>query len=199
MPLLHRQPGSHCVLVVRINTIFLCSALRFCCRDMVSLQDFQQYLALHDRVDDASTDLGTIQCGTMEQRAVWEERRACWRQGRYPRPGTAESTMAALRAAHAQTLLCRVPECRSLVDLQSARRGAHAAGRRSFQPGDGCANRCCSAKHWRGRFRQQQSKMAAALKDGSRTLVLWPESTEGRVELWVAPAALAASVAEAVE
>ena len=29
MPLLFRQPGSHCVLVVRINTIFLCSALRF--------------------------------------------------------------------------------------------------------------------------------------------------------------------------
>jgi len=165
---------------------------------MAEQQVHQEYLALHDRVDDADTDLDTIQCGTLEQRAVWAARRACFWYGRYPRPGTAETTKAALRAAHAQTLLCRVPECRALVDLQSARRVAQAAGRRSFQPGDGCSSRCCSRKHWKSRFRQQQLKMATALRDGSRVLVLYPESTKGRVELQIVPVTLAAAAAETV-
>lgn len=163
---------------------------------MVSRQMHGQYLTLHDAVESSNDILEAIRCGTASQRVIWEARRACWQWGRYPRPGTAESTKAALRAAHAQTLLCRVPECRSLVDLQSARRIARSAGRRSFEPGDGCAGRRCSAKHWKNRFRQQQSKMAQALHDGSRTLVLWPASTQGRVELKAAPPALVASIAE---
>ena len=176
----------------------LCLAF-YCCRGMASLQDFEQYSALHDAVEDANTVLESIQCGTVEQRAVWEARRACWRYGRYPRPGTAETTKAALKAAHAQTLLCMESECRSLVDLQSARAVARAAGRRAFRAGDGCASRRCSAKFWKSRYHSQQQKMAAALRDSSRTLVLWPATTKGRVKLHVAPATLAASIAESVD
>ena len=145
------------------------------------------YMALHDRVDDAGADLETIRCGTMEQRAIWEARRACFRHGRYPRPGTAETTKEALRAAHVQTLLCKDPACRHLVDLQSARRIARAAGRSRFEPGDGCGSRSCSAKHWKARFHRQQLKMAAALRAGDRVLVLWPEGIEGRVTLTITP------------
>ena len=163
---------------------------------MTEQQVHREYLALHDRVDDTNTDLETIQCGTMEQRAEWEARRACWRYGRYPRPGTAKSTKDALRAAHGQTLLCQDPECRALVDLQSARRIARAAGRRRFEAGDGCGSKSCSAKHWKARFRSQQLKMASALRDGKRVLVLWPESTEGRISLRIVPAALAAAAVE---
>jgi hypothetical protein len=163
---------------------------------MAEQQVHREYLALHDRVDDADTDLESIQCGTAEQRAVWAARRACFWHGRYPRPGTAETTKAALRAAHGQTLLCRVPECRALVDLQSARRIARAAGRSRFQPGDGCGSKSCSAKHWRRRFHAQQRKMASALRDGKRVLVLWPESTTGRATLRVASAAVAVAAAE---
>ena len=167
---------------------------------MVSIDALNDYTALHHQVDgtNATTDLGTIKCGTMEQRAVWEERRACWRYGRYPSPGKAESTKEALKAAHGHTLVCKVQACRALVDLQSARRIARAAGRSDFEDGDGCGSRCCSAKHWRGRFHSQQIKMATALRDGSRVLVLWPESTEGRVELRVVPGALAASIADSI-
>ena len=163
---------------------------------MAEQQVHREYLALHDRVDDADTDLETIRCGTLEQRAVWEARRACFWHGRYPRPGTAETTQNALKAAHAQTLLCRVPECRSIVDLQSARRIAHSAGRNCFEPGDGCGSKSCSAKHWRSRFRSQQRKMASALRDGKRVLVLWPRGTKGRVELQIVPAALTAAAVE---
>lgn len=157
-----------------------------------------EYMALHDRVDDAGADFEIIRCGTVEQRAEWEARRACWRWGRYPRPGTAETTKEALKVAHGQTLLCRVPACRSLVDLQSARRIARAAGRSRFEPGDGCGSRCCSRKHWKARFHAQQLKMASALRDGSRVLVLWPPTIKGRVELKVAPADLADAAAETV-
>ena len=165
---------------------------------MASLQDFEHYSKLHDAAESSNTTLETIQCATLQQRAVWAERRARFWYGRYPHPGTAQSTQNALKAAHGQTLLCMEPECRAIVDLQSARAVAHAAGRRTFQPGDGCASRRCSRKHWRGRFRQQQLKMATALRDGSRTLVLWPPTTQGRVKLHVAPATLTASIAEAV-
>lgn len=165
---------------------------------MVSPQVHDEYMALHDRVDDTNTDLGIIQCGTMEQRAVWEARRASFCHGRYPPPGTAESTKEALKAAHGHTLLCRVAECRALVDLQSARRIARAAGRSRFEPGGGCGSRCCSRKHWRARFRAQQLKMAAALRDGNRVLVLWPEGIQGRVALLIAPPDLTRRVADAV-
>ena len=165
---------------------------------MVSPQVHDEYIALHDRVDDPGADLGIIQCGTMEQRAIWAERRARFCHGRYPRPGTAESTKQALKAAHGYTLLCRVPKCRALVDLQSARRIARTAGRSRFESGDGCGSRCCSRKHWKARFRAQQLKMAAALRDGKRVLVLWPERIEGRVELKVAPETLTQAVANAV-
>jgi len=164
---------------------------------MTSLQVHDEYTALHDAAESTNGILETIQCGTVEQRAVWAARRACFWYGRYPRPGTAESTRAALRAAHGQTLLCRVPECRALVDLQSARRIARAAGRNCFEPGDGCSSRRCSAKFWRSRFRSQQLKMASALRDGSRVLVLWPESTKGRVKLRVAPKTLTHAPEEA--
>lgn len=161
---------------------------------MAGRQVHEEYMSLHHRGADANSTLDTLRCGTVEQRVVWEERRACWRHGRYPRPGTAETTRRALKAAHGHTLLCKVPECRSLVDLQSARRTARSAGHRSFEPGDGCGSKPCSVKHWRGRFRAQQLKMAAALRDGSRVLVLWPLTTRGRVELKVAPVALADAV-----
>ena len=82
--------------------------------------------------------------------------------------------------------------------MQSARRVAHAAGRQTFELGDGCGSKSCSAKFWRGRFRAQQLKMAAALRDGERVLLLWPETTESRTELRVAPMVLAHAVAEAV-
>ena len=163
---------------------------------MTSLQVHDEYTALHDAAESTNGILETIQCGTVEQRAVWAARRACFWYGRYPRPGTAESTRAALRAAHGQTLLCRVPECRALVDLQSARRIARAAGRDRFEPGDGCGSKSCSAKFWRSRFRSQQLKMATALRDNKRVLVLWPASTTGRATLRVAPAALTAAAAE---
>jgi len=170
----------------------------FCCRGMASLQDFEHYSKLHDAAESSNTTLESIQCATLEQRAVWAERRARFWYGRYPRPGTAESTQNALKAAHAQTLLCMEPTCRSIVDLQSARAVARAAGRRSFRAGDGCSSRRCSAKFWKSRFRQQQLKFSTALLDGSRVLVLWPATTKGRVELKVAPATLAHAVAEAV-
>ena len=71
-------------------------------------------------------------------------------------------------------------------------------GRSHFEDGDGCGSRCCSAKFWKARFRQQQMKMAAALRDGERVLLLWPETTESRTELRVVPTALTHAVAEAV-
>ena len=155
-----------------------------------------EYMALHDRVDDPGSNLESIECGTVEQRAEWAARRASFWYGRYPRPGKAESTKGALKAAHGQTLLCQDPECRALLDLQSARRIARAAGRRRFEAGDGCGSKSCSAKHWKARFRSQQLKMASALRDGKRVLVLWPESTEGRISLRIVPAALAAAAVE---
>lgn len=165
---------------------------------MAKQLDHDAYMALHDKVEAINTDFETIKCGTQEQRAVWEARRASFRHGRYPRPGTAETTKAALRVAHGQTLICRVPECRAIVDLQSARRVARTASRSRFELGDGCASRICSRKHWPARFHHKQLKMAASLRSGERMLVLWPESAESRVELSVAPAELTYAVSDGV-
>ena len=164
---------------------------------MAQHQDHHEYLLLH-QCNASNANLDRIECGTLEQRTVWEARRACFRHGRYPAPGKADTTKEALRTAHAQTLLCKDPACRHLVDLQSARRIARKAGRNRFELGDGCGSRSCSAKHWKARFRRQQLKMATALRAGDRVLVLWPEGVEGRVELSVAPAALTRAVADAV-
>lgn len=126
----------------------------------------------------------------------WAARRACWQHGRYPRPGHAASTQLALRHAHTQTLVC--VRCFALVDLQAARRLARRAGRVHFLAGDGCASACCSKRHWPARFAAGQQRMAAALLDGKRRLVLWPASTAARIEIWALPAQCAHAKAHAV-
>ena len=144
----------------------------------------------------------SIEC-TLEPRAGlaglerWAERRACWRYGRYPRPGTAESTQQALRRAHGQTLECRAAGCGALVDLQAARRLARKAKRDYFLTGDGCASAVCSERHWRARFAEGEQRKAAALLSGERRLVLWPPTTAARGEIWALPACCAHEKASA--
>jgi len=134
-----------------------------------------------------------LEC-TLEPRAGladherWTARRACWRHGRYPRPGLAENTQAALRRAHTQTLECKATGCGALVDLQAARRLARKAGRDYFIAGDGCASAQCSTRHWPARFAAGQQRMAAALQSNERRLVLWPLTTAARSEIWALPA-----------
>ena len=156
------------------------------------------YISLHDATppNASSVQLETIVCGSAEQRAAWAERRASWRWGRFPPPGHADSQKTALRAAHALTLVCIAPGCAALVDLQTARRLARAAGRDCFEPGDGCAGATCSAKSWPARHKRQQKEMAAALRGGSRALVLWPQTTAARVDLVVAPRCIARCIAD---
>ena len=71
--------------------------------------------------------------GSVEALERWQERRASWRHGRYPRPGTGESTQAALAAAQGCTVICSC--CAALVHLQAARRAARRAGRSSWSEG----------------------------------------------------------------
>ena len=158
------------------------------------------YVSLHDATppNASSVQLKTIVCGSAEQLATWAERRASWKWGRFPPPGHADSQKATLRAAHAQTLVCMAPGCAALVDLQVARRLARAAGRDSFEPGDGCAGATCSAKSWPARHKRQQKEMAAALRGDSRVLVLWPRSTAARVDLAVAPRCITRRIADDV-
>lgn len=174
--------------------------LLWAARRMANKEEFIEYLLLHDEtnVEQMGIDLEVIECSSEAQCAEWAARRACWRWGRYPAPGHAESTQAALKAARAQTVLCMRPGCGALVDLQTARRLARAAGHDTLEPSSGCAGAACSAKPWPARFRLQQKRMANALRGGTRTLVLRPPTIRPRVDLLLAPAALAAAVADAV-
>lgn len=121
---------------------------------------------------------------------------ALW--GQRPRRGHAKGTRKALVAAHGQTVLCGTPGCSALVDLQAARRVARAAGRHSFEAGDGCANAGCSVHHAPVRFAQRQTQKAAALLARRRVLVLWPPSTSPRVYLWEVPPSYAEAMAHDV-
>ena len=99
----------------------------------------------------------------------------------YPRapPGRAEGTTAALAAMRALTVLCR--GCRAMVHLQSASRAAAAAGRKIYFKGDGCFSRACAgSRHRPGRFLARQCAMAAALKQGKRMLVNFPQEIGSR-------------------
>ena len=119
--------------------------------------------------------------------------------GSRARPGHADGTALALAKAQGQTLICMQRHCGSFVHLQAARRHARAAGRMTFSAGDGCASKQCSRAHVQsGRLARRQAQMAAALLDGSRVLVLWPQTTEARIDLWAAPQALARAKAQQV-
>ena len=132
------------------------------------------------------------------------ERWAAARRRHHPygsraRPGYADGTVEALAKAQGHTLMCMRQSCGALVHLQAARRHARAAGRSFFSPGDGCATKQCSRGRVRpGRVARRQFQMAAAVLDGSRVLVLWPQTAEARTNLWAAPHALACAKAQQV-
>ena len=89
-----------------------------------------------------------IEVGSADSRERWTAARArhhAWHER--ARPGSADGTKRALRAAQDCTLLCMAAGCESLVHLQCARRHARAFNRASFALGDGCANRLCTRSH----------------------------------------------------
>ena len=158
--------------------------------------------ALHDMADDETVALGgaLLEVADLESRERWAAaRRRHHAYGSRAQPGYAHGTARALARAQGQTLICMDDECGALVHLQAARRQARAAGRSTFIVGDGCASKHCSGGCVQpGRFARRQAKMAKALLDGSRTLVLWPPTTYARVSLWAAPPLLAIAKAHEV-
>jgi hypothetical protein len=110
-----------------------------------------------------------------------------WRHGERPSPGTGAKVQGSLRRAHGHTLLCRTKGCGALVDLQSARAAANAAGRDFLKARDGCASALCSAHFCAGRFAETQQRMAEWLLTGERVLVLWPPTSAPAVDLWPLP------------
>ena len=123
-----------------------------------------------------------IVCASREQRERWTARSACWRHGQF------QKQTYQLRRAHKHTTVCT--ECGALVDLQAARRSARSAGRSTFQPGDCCAGKSCSARFWRSRFSAGQKRKAHALQSGDHMLVMWPSTIVARTDLWTLPACM---------
>jgi hypothetical protein len=129
----------------------------------------------------------------------WSRDRARpWRHGERPSPGTGAGVQGSLKRAHGHTLLCRTKGCGALVDLQSARAAANAAGRAFIKARDGCASAICSTSFCAGRFADTQLRMAEWLLSGERVLVLWPPTAAPAVDLWALPRARVLAKAHAV-
>ena len=170
--------------------------------DAADLQVGYSYDELHDLTDDERELFGcsTIVAGGLDARQRWaESRRRHHPYGSRAKPGRARGTTLALAAAQGHTLVCMRAGCSALVHLQSARRQARDAGRASLIIGDGCASASCTRGRLQpGRFAQRQMDMAEALRDGSRTLVLWPATACARIDLLVVPRALVLTKVEQI-
>ena len=141
-----------------------------------------------------------IEVADLASQRRWTAARARHHPGGRPRRGHAQGTKDALQGAQGHTVVCTAPGCRALVHLQAARQQARKDGRRTFTAGDGCASRTCTCSHVQpGRFKRTQKDMAAAIRSGRRTLVLWPPTTAARVTLWAAPPDLADAIAGEME
>ena len=128
--------------------------------------------------------------------ARWAAARARHHPHGRPRKGRSLGTQQARAEALGKTVMCLRANCGAMVHLNAARRAAHAAGRKFFVAGDGCASRSCTHTHAQpARFRRRQKQMAVALLDGKRALVMWPPTTAPRVAQIAAPAAVTEAIA----
>ena len=114
-----------------------------------------------------------------DKRARWAANRA---SGSFPSKGkgtgNAPGTQEALSLTNALTLVCKTKRCNALVHKKAATRQATLAGRKHFEPGDGCGSRLCTKGRFREpRFQAAQNRMRAQLAEGSRLAVLWPSDT----------------------
>ena len=82
------------------------------------------------------------------------------------------------RGASGNTMVCRAPSCGALIDLWAASRFATADGRSNYVVGDGCGSPTCSKsfRGGRGLWVARQVKMATALLQGKRQLIVWPSA-----------------------
>jgi hypothetical protein len=155
------------------------------------------YDRLHWKKERLVAGCELIEVGSADSRERWTAARArhhAWHER--ARPGSADGTKRALRAAQGCTLLCMAAGCESLVHLQSARRHARAFNRASFALGDGCANRLCTRSHAQPRHIActQAGTASALLEPDGNTLVLWPSTVHTRVNLWAVPPSLMGGV-----
>lgn len=143
----------------------------------------------------ALLDDGELQDGALLRLDANGDAWAAWADARSHPPlpdrarrGHADGTRRTLATAHALLLGCSTRGCTALVSWQPARRCAHAAGRTTFGPGDGCSGRLCGASFRPSKFGRRQLKAAAGLEAGERWLVAWPPSSDAR-ELVLLPRA----------
>lgn len=108
-----------------------------------------------------------------EAPARWMADRASGQWSSNAKPGTSDAARAARTVARGLTFTCTATGCSALVDLQSARRQAGAAGRTRLLPGDGCSSRQCAAFFKPRKVARRQNAMAAGLKAATRWLVRW--------------------------
>ena len=149
--------------------------------------------------DDTMYECTLVQRAGPEDRERWARVRASgpWLYGPRPQKGLADGTVKALKAAHGRTFHCATPGCAALVDLESARRLARAAGRDFIAPGDGCSSALCSAHYAPSRFHERQAIKAMRLLRRERVLVLKPPTTAARVDLWAVPHVVSHAIAYA--
>ena len=123
--------------------------------------------------------------GGAEARRRWADDRA---RGWFPTKGVgrgnAPGSEASRQRARTFTLVCSRAGCAALVNRARARQHAHAAGRITFLPGDGCAGRLCSRDFRPKRFARAQRDAAAAIESGERLLICWQRDIRDR-EVWV--------------
>ena len=103
----------------------------------------------------------------------WLADRASGQWSRNAKPGMSDAARAARTVARGLTFACTATGCSALVDLQSSRRQAGAAGRTRLMPGDGCSSRRCAAFFKPCKVGCRQNAMAAGLKAATRWLVRW--------------------------
>lgn len=168
-------------------------------RHQLQVELLGAYTGLHE-IEDSELEAhgcAEVEVGGQEARARWTAARARSHPHGRPKPGTAQGTKIGLRGALGRTTICF--ECACLVHFEAARRQAKACGRTTFVAGDGCAGASCTHGHSQPkRYARTQVKMASALLDGTRTLVLWPATTRARVGPWAVPPEIARRVARAV-
>ena len=128
---------------------------------------------------------------SVEAQMRWAENRARgWFPTMHVGRGNAPGSEASRQRARTLTLVCTRVGCSALVNRARARQHAHAAGRTSFLPGDGCASRLCSRDFRPKRFGRAQRRVAAAVESGERLLICWQSDVRDH-DVWVRPAAVA--------
>lgn len=130
----------------------------------------------------------------------WEWRRA--HAAQMGHKGRAGNSRGATEATNGETMICSRAGCGALVDRGAAYRQALArykahTGRRwchwresklrwqqqqawPYAAGDGCSSALCSMSHVPCDHREGQQRKAEELRDGKRSLIVWPTDVKDR-------------------